>query len=168
MSSQNGTVVTQKYTQEAFEKMLVQRHSKKEIAGLYAVSLLERDRLDQEVQKLRQGIKGLTGNEYQALAARTINQKLNNGEKALHALFGMVGEIGEIHSMFQKVYQGHELNDDHLKKELGDLLWFIAEYCTSKEWKLEEVMQMNIDKLKDRYPAGFDADHSLHRKEGDV
>lgn len=110
----------------------------------------------------------MTGNEYQKLAARTINQELNNTDKADHALHGMSGEIGELHSIYQKIYQGHNLDTDHLKKELGDLLWFVAEYCTAWGWNLEDIMQLNIDKLKARYPEGFDTEHSLHRAVGDV
>ena len=48
------------------------------------------------------------------------------------------------------------------------MLWFIAEYCTSHGWDLDEIMQMNIDKLKKRYPEGFEVDRSLNRAEGDV
>jgi hypothetical protein len=48
------------------------------------------------------------------------------------------------------------------------MLWFVAEYCIAKGWELEEIMQMNIDKLKARYPEGFEAERSLHRKEGDM
>lgn len=107
-------------------------------------------------------------NEYQKLAARTINLDLPNDELEKHALFGMVGEIGEIHSMYQKLYQGHRLNDNHLRKEIGDLLWFISEFCTACEWELEDIMQLNIDKLKNRYPEGFDSDKSLHRDKEDI
>ena len=57
---------------------------------------------------------------------------------------------------------------DHIKKEFGDLLWFIAEYCTAKGWSLDDIMRMNIDKLKERYPDGFKAEQSLHRKAGDI
>lgn len=110
----------------------------------------------------------MTGNEYQKLAARTINRYLSTVDISKHALHGMVGEIGEIHSIYQKKYQGHIIDGKHLQKELGDLLWFIAEYCTSNGWNLDDIMRMNIDKLKARYPDGFDAAHSLHRKEGDV
>ena len=110
----------------------------------------------------------MTGNEYQKLAARTISNKLNELQKEYHALHGMVGEIGEIHGLYQKTYQGHQHSEEHMKKELGDLLWFIAEYCTVMEWNLEDIMQMNIDKLKARYPEGFDAEKSLHRKVGDI
>lgn len=114
------------------------------------------------------GRKHMGINEYQKLAARTINQKLSADMTEMHALHGMVGEIGELHSLYQKFYQGHTLDHDHAKKELGDLLWFIAEYCTAMGWKLEDVMQMNIDKLKARYPEGFDVEHSLNRAEGDI
>lgn len=110
----------------------------------------------------------MTGNEYQELAARTINQGLTFEEQKFHALHGMVGEIGEIHSIYQKMYQGHAFEVDHVKKEFGDLLWFIAEYCTAKGWSLDDIMRMNIDKLKNRYPDGFKVEQSLHRKAGDI
>lgn len=110
----------------------------------------------------------MTGNEYQVLAARTINTDLENYQQMNHALHGIVGEVGEIHSLYQKVYQGHDIDAEHIKKEFGDLLWFIAEYCTGMNWNLEDVMQMNIDKLKARFPEGFEVDKSLHRKEGDI
>lgn len=107
-------------------------------------------------------------NDYQRLAARTINTGLNLAEQEMHALHGMVGEIGELHSLYQKLFQGHEVEIVHLKKELGDLLWFIAEYCTAMGWTLEEIAQMNIDKLKARFPEGFEIDKSLNRAEGDI
>ena len=107
-------------------------------------------------------------NEYQKAAARTMNPALYREQQAYHALHGMTGEVGEIHSLYQKAYQGHIIENEHLKKELGDLLWFIAEYCTAMDWTLEEVAQMNIDKLKARYPEGFSEDKSLNRKEGDI
>ena len=94
---------------------------------------------------------------------------MTRADQEYHALHGMVGEIGELHSIYQKRYQGHkELTDEHRMKELGDLLWFVAEYCTANLWDLNDIMQMNIDKLKARYPEGFDAERSLHRAQGDV
>lgn len=107
-------------------------------------------------------------NEYQKLAARTINQDLNEQGLVMHSLHGMVGEIGEIHSLFQKVYQGHHLNVAHIKKEVGDLMWFVAEFCTGMEWDLADVCEENIEKLKARYPEGFEVEKSLHRAEGDI
>lgn len=110
----------------------------------------------------------MNGNEYQKLAARTINTNLASKGLENHALHGMVGEIGELHSLYQKLYQGHEFDEEHAMKELGDLLWFVAEYCTSRGWDLDDIMQMNIDKLRARYPEGFDSEHSLHHAEGDI
>ena len=110
----------------------------------------------------------MTGNEYQELASRTIKKGIGHIEAEYHALHGMVGEVGELHSIYQKAYQGHEVSEEHKKKEIGDLLWFIAEYCTANGWELEEIMQMNIDKLKARFPEGFEAERSLHRAEWDI
>ena len=110
----------------------------------------------------------MTFAEYQKAAARTIREDMYESEIESHALHGMVAEIGELHGLYQKVYQGHAAEDVHLKKELGDLLWFIAEYCTGCGWDLGEVAQMNIDKLKARYPDGFEEERSLHRKAGDI
>ena len=58
----------------------------------------------------------LTGNEYQKLAGRTMNIYMSDDDSMHHALHGMAGEVGEIHSLFQKVYQGHLFPEDHLKK----------------------------------------------------
>lgn len=110
----------------------------------------------------------MTGNEYQKLASRTIRTDMTGAETEYHALHGMVSEIGELHSIYQKRYQGHMDTAEHCMKEVGDLLWFVAEYCTVNGWKLEDVMQMNIDKLEKRFPDGFSEERSLHRKEGDV
>lgn len=110
----------------------------------------------------------MTLNEYQKLAGRTMQRDIGATGRAIHALHGMVSEIGELHSIYQKVYQGHKFDAEHAKKELGDLMWFVAEYAEAMGWTLDEVGQTNIDKLLARYPDGFDAAHSLHRAKGDV
>ena len=110
----------------------------------------------------------MTLSEYQQLAARTINKTLRPNENESHALHGMVGEIGELHSIYQKIYQGHQADETHKKKELSDLLWFMAEYCTANGWEFDEIAVINIEKLKARYPEGFSSDKSLNRKEGDI
>lgn len=109
----------------------------------------------------------MTGNEYQKLAMRTAPD-ISDSDREKHALHGIVSEAGEIHGLYQKVYQGHTIDKEHAKKELGDLMWFVAEYADANGWKLSDIMQMNIDKLKARYPQGFDSEKSLHRKEGDI
>lgn len=110
----------------------------------------------------------MTGNEYQKLAMRTCNVNDNNVDMLCHGVFGLTSEAGEVAGLLQKVYQGHEFDKEHMKKELGDCMWMIAEICTALDFSLDDVMQTNIDKLKARYPDGFDPDKSLHRKDGDV
>ena len=107
----------------------------------------------------------MTLSEYQKLAARTINEKLTKSQQAKHALFGMPAEVGEITGLFQKEMQGHALDLEAVQKEIGDVLWMIAELCTAYEWDLGNIAQMNIDKLRKRYPDGFDEEHSVHRTE---
>ena len=106
--------------------------------------------------------------EYQELAARTINKTLHDYEVEQHALHGMASEIGELHGLYQKAYQGHEFDEEHAQKELGDLLWFVAEYCTAMNWDLGLIMMKNIAKLAARYPDGFKEEDSLNREEGDI
>ena len=113
--------------------------------------------------------KKMTGKEYQKLAMRTCCIPYDNKEGRLHhAVFGLTSEAGEVAGILQKVYQGHEFDKEHIKKELGDCLWMIAEACEALNLDMDDVMQTNIDKLKARYPEGFSADRSLHRKEGDI
>lgn len=105
---------------------------------------------------------------YQKLAARTINKDLYPEEVEMHALYGMAGEIGELQSLYQKAFQGHKFDEEHAKKELGDLLWFIAEYCTVMNWDLADVMLTNLEKLAARFPDGFEAEKSLNRDPKDI
>nr|DAU23132.1 MAG TPA: NTP-PPase-like protein [Caudoviricetes sp.] len=101
-------------------------------------------------------------NSYQREAARTINKGLSRSEVEAHALYGLAGELGELQSLYQKTYQGHEFDEAHVIKELGDILWFI------RDQSLRKAVQENIDKLRARYPDGFNADGSLHRRDGDI
>ena len=110
----------------------------------------------------------MTFKNYQELAKRTINTDLTENKKLAHALYGLSSETGEISGIFQKELQGHEVKRDDLEGEIGDLLWFVAELCTVHDWKLEDIMKLNIKKLYERYPEGFDSEHSLHRKSGDI
>lgn len=105
----------------------------------------------------------ITFNHYQELAKRTINTDLTENKKLAHALYGLSSETGEISGIFQKELQGHEVRRDDLKEEVGDLLWFTAELCTVFGFDMDEIAQKNIDKLKKRYPDGFDEDRSVNR-----
>lgn len=102
-------------------------------------------------------------NEYQELARRTQNPALTIAQKEAHALHGMASEVGEIHAIYQKVFQGHDMNYQKVIDEMSDLMWFIAELADTIGVDLDSVAQFNVDKLRKRYPEGFDADRSLHR-----
>ena len=111
----------------------------------------------------------MTGNEYQKLAKRTCSIPYErSNDMLMHAVLGLNSEAGEVAGIFQKEYHGHEKNTEHILKELGDCLWMIAEACTALNVDMESVMQMNIDKLKARFPEGFSSERSIHRKEGDI
>ena len=103
--------------------------------------------------------------QYQDLARRTQNPDLNRQARRNHALFGIAAEVGEIHSLYQKVYQGHTFDVGNLMKECGDVLWFLAELCDAEGLNMDDVAVMNIDKLKRRFPEGFSSARSLHRNE---
>lgn len=105
---------------------------------------------------------------YQQLASRTINKDLTIAERQEHALFGLASEVGEVLGLFQKKLQGHPLDMEHVKKELGDLFWMAASIATNFDFNLSEVLDMNIKKLKERFPNGFEVDKSINRKEGDI
>lgn len=111
----------------------------------------------------------MNGNEYQKRAMRTCGISHKRKQDMLnHAVFGLNSEAGEIAGILQKLYQGHEFDEIHIKKELGDCLWMIAEACEALDFDMDDIMQTNIDKLEARYPDGFSADRSLHRKKGDI
>lgn len=103
--------------------------------------------------------------EYQSQARRTQNKDLTPREMQEHALCGLASEVGEVLGIFQKIYQGKNFSMSDLKKEMGDVLWMIAELCDVYGIDLEEVAWLNIEKLKRRYPDGFDADRSNRRYE---
>lgn len=111
----------------------------------------------------------MTINEYQQAALRTANKSLTPIEQLTNGLMGLNGEAGEAIDILKKhLFQGHELDCEHMAKELGDVAWYLAVSANAIGYDLETVMQMNVDKLKARYPDGFDAEHSLHRNKGDI
>jgi len=79
---------------------------------------------------------------------------------------GLAGETGEIVDELKKVlYHGHELDTGKLRKELGDLFWYLVLLCDTLDLTLDDVMQANVEKLRKRYPDGFDARRSRDREE---
>lgn len=112
----------------------------------------------------------MTINEYQKEAMRTASgiDYENNG-MLINAALGLCGEGGEVADIVKKAtFQGHKLDKEHIAKELGDVAWYLAVGAQAIGYDLETIFQMNVDKLRARYPDGFSADKSLHRKEGDI
>ena len=94
-------------------------------------------------------------------------------ERLLTAAVGMSAEAGEFTEVVKKIiFQGKPVNEEnlfHLKRELGDIMWYVAQACMGLNVSLDEVIEMNVDKLKARYPGGdFDVHYSENRVEGDV
>ena len=96
-----------------------------------------------------------------------------NTPRLLTAAFGMSAEAGEFTEVVKKIFlQGKPYNEEnvfHLKRELGDICWYLAQACLALDITLEEVLQMNYEKLSARYPEGaFDVFRSENREEGDL
>ena len=107
----------------------------------------------------------MTLNEYQALAQRTSRKDISKDDQLFNGILGLAGETGECADLVKKhFYQDGREIIQNLKDEAGDVLWYVVEVISAMGWTLEEVAQHNVDKLKRRYPAGFDADRSLHRE----
>ena len=102
---------------------------------------------------------------YQELARRTQNPNLTPRERLEHALWGLSAEVGEVCSLHQKTHQGHAMNGVELRKEIGDVLWMVAELCDVYGYDMGAIAEENIAKLRRRYPAGFSIDKSVHREE---
>ena len=108
----------------------------------------------------------MTLNEYQALAQRTSNRTLEMKGHLFNGVLGLAGEAGECADLVKKHYfQDGRLFVDGLEDELGDVLWYVAETAAALGLTLEDVATRNVEKLKKRYPEGFDAERSLHRNE---
>ena len=112
----------------------------------------------------------MTINEYQTAALRTAQtDKLTANELLLNAALGLCGESGEVADLVKKYrFQGHDIDIEHIAKELGDVAWYLAVGAYAIGLDLESIFRMNIEKLKARYPDGFSTDRSLHRSENDV
>lgn len=107
----------------------------------------------------------MTVNDYHRAAMRTAPE-LDRQQMLIDAALGLTGEAGEVADLVKKAnYQGHILDKDAIMKELGDVAWYIALACQGLGVTMQEVLQMNVDKLKKRYPDGFDAWMSRNRTE---
>lgn len=111
----------------------------------------------------------MTLNEYQKLALRTAGEHKTNLDCLENAALGLAGESGEFCDLLKKsMYQGRAFDLEHFKKEAGDILWYLALAAKGLQISLEDIAIGNIEKLKLRYPDGFDPIRANSRKSGDV
>ena len=114
--------------------------------------------------------------DFAALLARLTELEVKDDAdvpRLMTAAFGISAEAGEFTEVIKKIFlQGKPYNEDnvfHLKRELGDICWYIAQACMALDTTFEEVLQMNYEKLSARYPEGtFDIFRSENRVEGDL
>lgn len=113
--------------------------------------------------------------DFLALSDRlvSLDEKGANIERLMTGAIGINAEGGEIMEIVKKmVFQGKAWNPEtahHLKRELGDVMWYVMQCLIALETDLNEIIEMNIDKLEKRYPGGeFDPYYSEHRQEGDL
>jgi NTP pyrophosphatase (non-canonical NTP hydrolase) len=113
--------------------------------------------------------------DYPALCSRLSELEATdcNVTQLMTAAFGLSAESGEFTEVVKKiVFQGKPYNEEnvfHMKRELGDICWYLAQACMALDTTFDEVIEMNVEKLKARYPGGeFDVHKSENRQEGDV
>ncbi len=114
--------------------------------------------------------------DYAALLTRLNSLELEddcNVSQLLTAAFGLSAEAGEFAEVVKKIFlQGKPYNEDnvyHMKRELGDICWYLAQACMALDTDFNEILDMNVEKLSARYPEGaFDVYKSENRKEGDL
>ena len=107
----------------------------------------------------------MNANDYQKEALRTLNPALDKHDVLINGVMGLCGEAGECIDIVKKhLAQGHALDREKLIKELGDVAWYLAETAYALDVELDTVLQGNLDKLRARYPEGFDAQQSINRK----
>jgi len=101
----------------------------------------------------------MTFDEYQHAVERTIGSRPE-------VLLGLIGEIGELYNKLKKRdYHGHDMRDEEIAEEMADCLWYLTALTSLEDWNLEEIAEMNIEKLLKRYPEGFSIERSKNRKE---
>lgn len=103
---------------------------------------------------------------YQEEAKRTCPMNIDLRDRFLIGALGTAGEAGEIVETIKKsIFHGHELDTKKLAREIGDVLWYLAILATAIGFNLSDVAQLNVDKLRARYPEGFSHEASINRKE---
>ena len=178
-----GTEILKAVIRFAFEELEVQRiladHMTKNIASGKVMEKAGMKHIGTETGKYeKMGIlydaeiyeicnenqQGLTANEYQRQAMALLNPALNRKDVLINGVMGLCGESGEAIDIVKKhLHQGHPLDKEKLAKELGDVAWYLAETAWALDISLEQILRGNLEKLKKRYPEGFDTNRSQNR-----
>ena len=140
------------------------------VEGIFAAGDVRKKTIRQVVTAAGDGAITLKSmmkaNDYQKQALRTLNPSLSKSEVLINGVMGLCGESGEVIDLVKKhLAQGHELNREKLAKELGDVAWYLAETAYALDYDLESIFQMNLDKLAQRYPDGFEKEKSMNRND---
>lgn len=141
------------------------------LTGTQRIEHLEEELVDALMycEHLKAGISGdgITANEYQRAALRTAQiDKYSKDELLLNGVMGLCGEAGEVIDLVKKwKFQGHELDKEKLNRECGDASWYISLIAYALGYDLSDIFNTNIEKLKERFPDGFDKARSINRKE---
>lgn len=107
----------------------------------------------------------MTPNEYQKEAIRTESGMSRKYPRIFNGLMGLNGEAGECIDILKKAaFQGHVLDKQKLAEELGDVAWYLAVSADAIGYKLDDILAMNVEKLRKRYPNGFEAERSINRE----
>lgn len=102
--------------------------------------------------------------EYQGRILRFRNKTLEGPDEIQMLILGLASETGEIaEAIKHTLYHNHDLDFNNLRKELGDLLWYLTTIATHYGWTLEQIALLNIEKLNKRYPNGFTSHDSINR-----
>ena len=130
---------------------------------------------DKYIEFVRQTTSPASSDFAQLLARMTELEANNDADvpRLLTAALGMTAEAGEFTEVVKKIIlQGKPYNEEnvfHMKRELGDICWYLAQACMALDTNFREIMEMNYEKLSARYPEGaFDVYRSENRKEGDL
>ena len=121
-------------------------------------------------------VTSLPSTDLAALLSRITNLDIEQDAdvpRLLTAALGLTAESGEFTEVVKKIIlQGKPYNEEnvfHMKRELGDICWYLAQACMALDTTFDEIIEMNVDKLKARYPGGeFDVHQSENRAEGDL
>ena len=102
--------------------------------------------------------------EFQKISVRTMNTNLDHTAIISNCIAGIFGEGGEVADILKKhLYQYHPLDIEHVKEEIGDLMFYIVNLVTILNLDMEDILEANINKLMERYPDGFDVTRSINR-----